>query len=124
MTPLLMDSWHTAGSVVVNVAGEIDATNAGRLQEYLTAAGRSGLPLVLDFASVTFMDSMGLLILARLDEELRARGSRLLLAAVQGPAARILTITGVDEVLDLHPDVRHALTELGEQAPFPERDSA
>ncbi|MEU1388905.1 MULTISPECIES: STAS domain-containing protein [unclassified Nonomuraea] len=127
MTPLLIDSWDTPGAVVVTVAGEIDTTNALRLQEYLTRAARAGLPLVLDFAAMTFMDSKGLQVLVHLDDELRTLGSGLQLAAVQGIPARLLEITGVADFLTIHPSVDRALTALDEpnaDDSLPERNPA
>ncbi|MFF4195788.1 STAS domain-containing protein [Nonomuraea sp. NPDC001831] len=127
MTPLLIDSWDTPGAVVVTVTGEIDTTNALRLQEYLIRAARAGVPVVLDLAAMTFMDSKGLQALIHVHDELRAVGGGLHLAAVQGTPARLLEITGVADFLNVHPSVDHALTALDEPDAgdsFPERNPA
>jgi anti-anti-sigma factor len=108
-TPLLVDSWHTSGALVVNAVGEIDATNASRFEDYVTRVREFGVPMVLDFAGVSFMDASGLHVLVRLDTDQRVAGTSLRLVAVRGTVARLMEITGMREVLHTHATVAEAL---------------
>ncbi|MGZ9928778.1 anti-sigma factor antagonist [Streptomyces sp. NC-S4] len=89
--------------VLARVSGEIDMDDAGRLRQELTAAlseGPSGLDV--DLTAVTFCDSSGLHVLLDLDRQAQQAGKSLALTALSRPVARLLRITGADEVLTVH----------------------
>ncbi|HUR04823.1 MAG TPA: STAS domain-containing protein [Nonomuraea sp.] len=107
-----LDSQRLIIGVLITVTGEVDATNAARLQTYLSRQTRPGEPLLLDLSGLTFMDSMGLHVLIRLNAALREQGGALHLAAVHDAPARLLKITGVGEVLNIHTGVEQAITSM------------
>ncbi|PRX52930.1 anti-sigma B factor antagonist [Nonomuraea fuscirosea] len=98
--------------VLVTVAGEIDATNADRLESAIAGALRPGRPLILDLHGVTFMDSSGLHVLLRVRAEVLAGAGSLHLVSVQERPARLLRITGVWDTLDIHDSVAEAVAAL------------
>ncbi len=105
-------SWH--GTVVLAVAGDVDLYVAGELEDRLAEAADDGAKvLVLDFAEVTFVDSMGLGVLVGGMKRLRADGGELHLV-VSGPdLLRVLEITRMDRVIPLHETLADALTAVG-----------
>ncbi|MBB5082265.1 STAS domain-containing protein [Nonomuraea endophytica] len=111
MTALLLTCQNLDRGTLVGVAGELDTTTTGQLATYLE--GRhpdSSLPLVLDLAAVTFMDSSGLHLLIDLHHRQDTHGGRLYLAAPHERVLRVLEITGTDRLLLIHPSLRTALT--------------
>ncbi|MEV5896208.1 STAS domain-containing protein [Nonomuraea fuscirosea] len=108
-TALSVNCRSSPAGVLVTVAGEIDATNAGRLESVIIGALRPGRPLILDLHGLTFMDSSGLHVLLRVRADVLARSGSLHLVAVQEVPARLLRITGVWDTLDIHDSVAEAV---------------
>ncbi len=81
----------------VALAGEVDLAVADDLQGWLSAAAAEhpGLPLEVDMAAVTFIDSSGIraFVRARNDAVGAGRGMRLVNTA--GMALRVLQVAGV-----------------------------
>lgn len=91
---------HDSGHPVVRVRGEIDMSNAGTFTEALRALADVGeREVVLDLASVTFIDSTG--IRALLDGH--RSGLELRLIAASPVVDRILDLAGIDALLHAEP---------------------
>lgn len=91
-----------AGATVLRVLGELDIATAGRLWERLEPAILDGpRRLVLDMAETTFIDSTGLTVLIRAHKLLGRVGGRLVLRDPAAPVTRVLTVSGLFEVLDV-----------------------
>ena len=90
--------------------GETDVINAPDVAELLSAAA-SGSPEVItaDLTATVFCDSAGVEVLARASDMAAARGVEFRLALGGSPVARILQLTGLDEVMPLYRDVPHSL---------------
>jgi anti-anti-sigma factor len=97
---------------------EIDVINAPSVAELLSAAA-AGSPEVItaDLTSTEFCDSAGVEVLARGRDLAAARGIEFRLALGESPVARILQLTGLDEVMPLYRDVPHSLATGPGQAP-------
>ncbi|GAA2211783.1 hypothetical protein GCM10009850_072430 [Nonomuraea monospora] len=105
------------GGVLISVIGEVDATNADRLETYVRLRLLPGLPVVLDLGLLTFMDSHGVRVLERLHTVQRERGGALHLAGVQGVVARLLRITGAWTRLNIHPGTAEAILDVLDHHP-------
>ncbi|SDD76441.1 STAS domain-containing protein [Actinokineospora iranica] len=100
------------GTVVVHVAGDIDAASAPPLWSLLEHQLRSSPALVvLDLAEVAFADTAALetLILARRQAE--GQGVALRLVAPAPSVTRLLDLGGRDAPFTCHPDIDTALNE-------------
>jgi anti-sigma B factor antagonist len=103
--PLLrIDQRHVGRRAMITAVGEVDLSSTTELVEAIEAARRCGASEIwLDLTGTTFMGCAGLRTLldahARLIEEER----RLVLICPPGPVLRLLTLTGVDRVLEIHP---------------------
>lgn len=87
--------WHILG-----VTGELDLASAPMLDTRL--AGLGGGPVALDVRDVTFIDSSGLSIVIAGVHRARDRGGRLVVVAAEdGPVQRIMTLTGLDQLIDV-----------------------
>ncbi|MGJ7017361.1 STAS domain-containing protein [Streptomyces griseorubens] len=102
---------HTA---VIVVSGDVDLHTAPLLRvEALTAMTRGARHLVLDMAEVDFVDSTGLSTLIVLLHATREPGGSLRVARVPERLVRMVTMTGIAELLPLHDTVADALAALG-----------
>ena len=91
------------GAVVVTVAGEIDSSNCGVLQDLLTdmARDRSSGGVDVDLAAVTFIDSSGLRALIVGQRAMAEAGGSLRVTAASESVRRLFEITGLVERLGL-----------------------
>ncbi|AYN38123.1 anti-sigma factor antagonist [Streptomyces dangxiongensis] len=97
-------------SAVVAVAGDVDLHTASILRGRALAAVGQGAPhLVLDLAQVDFVDSTGLSTLIGLLHSTREAGGSLCLAAVPDRLMRMITMTGISQLLPVHVTVADAL---------------
>jgi phosphoserine phosphatase RsbU/P len=106
---------------IVTMPGETDVINAPDVAELLSAAA-AGSPEVItaDLTATVFCDSAGVEVLARARDMAAARGAEFRLALGGSPVARILQLTGLDEVMPLYRDVPHSLaTPAGRPARAP-----
>jgi anti-sigma B factor antagonist len=94
---------------VIRVAGELELGQADALLAPLRhAVEADDGPVVLDLSGVTFIDSTGLRALL----DAHARLERLVVAAPPGsPVETLLSLTGLDDVLTVRPDVDAALAD-------------
>ncbi len=95
---------------MVTMPEEIDVISAPDVAELISAAA-AGSPEVItvDLTATVFCDSAGVEVLARAREVAAARGVDFRLALGGSPVARILQLTGLDEVMPLYRDVPHSL---------------
>jgi anti-sigma B factor antagonist len=97
------------GSVVVELAGELDLYNAEELRSALhDAAAREPARLVIDLSGVEFIDSTALGVLV---EERRRLANRraFLLASAGRDVRRTLEVSGLDRHFGVHDSVDAAL---------------
>jgi anti-anti-sigma factor len=90
---------------VVALSGDIDLAAVEAVEQKLRAAiGGEPDVLVLDLRKVEFMDSSGLRLVLRLDQEQRERQGRLVLVRGGRRVARVLELTGADRQLEMVDD--------------------
>jgi anti-sigma B factor antagonist len=96
------------GCTIARLAGEVDISNAERLQSLLSTTIGQG-NVVVDLSKVTFMDSTGLSAMIVAYRRGQDAQHTLRLAGAQGPVRRVLEITQLDIVLEHHDDVGDAV---------------
>jgi anti-anti-sigma factor len=94
---------------LVTAFGEIDLAVRQVAQDLCQVVKARGLPLVIDAAEVTFVDSAGMSVLVRLARDAEANGYPVVLRDPPWMLKELLTITGVDRLLpsaqgEPHPD--------------------
>lgn len=96
---------------VARARADIDAANARRLGDELTACvGDGGDSLVLDLSETRYVDSAGIDMLFRLGERLRQRRARLLLVIPSDShLLRLAEIVGLPRTVGVHDSIEHAL---------------
>jgi anti-anti-sigma factor len=115
-----ISSRQFADVVVAAPVGRIDHYSAGQLEKTLAPlwekSGSNNAALVLDFAGVEYISSVGLRVLMIAAKQMRANDARIAVAALQPIVAEIFAISRFDRVLDVFPSVRSALEQLSAPA--------
>lgn len=111
-----------AGEVhIVHIAGEIDVTSAAVLRDALEALIADGRRrLTLDLSDVTFLDSTGLGIVVGRLKRLARHGGTMSVAASHERVRRVFTITGLDQLLEIHEDLESAVRAAAEADTSPQ----
>ncbi|WP_223166871.1 STAS domain-containing protein [Nonomuraea sp. SYSU D8015] len=113
MSSLHMHHQHHAGATVIALAGEIDLASAPQLQQFIRRVRQTPADqLIFDMAEVKFMDSTGLRVLLDAFDVAQRHGGAIHLAALQGPPARLMEITRLDERFCLHSSTDSALAAV------------
>ncbi|EWT03653.1 anti-sigma B factor antagonist [Intrasporangium oryzae NRRL B-24470] len=105
---------------VVHLGGEIDVYTAPLVREKLDEQIQAGrTDLVVDLTNVTFLDSTGLGVLVGRLKLARTRGGALRLVGTEERVLKVFSITGLDKVFEIHPDVESALAAAEAEASRP-----
>ena len=105
MTILEVETREQDRTVHLSLRGELDLSTVEKVEQELRRAERSEPSLViLDLASLSFLDSTGLRTIVTAHQRAQEAGHRL--AIVKGPETvhRVFTITRLDERLDMVDD--------------------
>jgi phosphoserine phosphatase RsbU/P len=95
---------------VVTMPAEMDVTNASGVSDLLAAvAGESPEVITADMTATVFCDSSGVNALARAHELAAAGGSELRLALGDSPAARVIQLVGLDQIVPVYRNVQQSL---------------
>jgi anti-sigma B factor antagonist len=88
--------------VLVALRGELDVADAASAAAALIALAARGCEIVVDLASLDFIDSSGLAALVLARGHARQAGGDLLLAAPRQQVLRVLTVTRLIEAFAVH----------------------
>jgi anti-sigma B factor antagonist len=106
--------WLGDSSAVITVVGEVDLHTSTRLREVLDEVRARDITdhLVVDLSECTFLDSTGLGMLVKAQQQARSP----LNVVVAAPQVRkALSVTSLDSVFDLHDTREDALEALRRQ---------
>jgi anti-sigma B factor antagonist len=99
-------STPVSDELVVRLSGEIDMSNAVELRVQIVGHVGVNATVWLDLTAITFCDSAGLSMLDTLAAEIGTERVHLV-ASIDSPVMRILTITGMTEIFRLHEHLPH-----------------
>jgi anti-sigma B factor antagonist len=109
-----------ADTIVVEPSGRIDHLSAADLEAallpLLSSAAERKAALVLDFAGVDYISSVGLRVLMIAAKQMRAAQARLSVAALQSVVAEIFSISRFDKVLVVNTTLEDALAQASDAA--------
>lgn len=108
-------------AAVIKLPEEIDISNADQVRdELLSLLNRGPAVLIVDMAETTFCDSAGINALVRAHKRATANDAEIRLVVASPGVERILTITGVDRLIPVHPTVAASLnTPVGPSGSSP-----
>jgi anti-sigma B factor antagonist len=102
---------------VVTLPPEIDVTNADMVREDLLSVMNQGAVLLIaDLSKTTFCDSAGVSALVRTFRRAGASESAMRLVVSTPAVQRVLSITGVDRLVEIFPSVAASLAGPYDQA--------
>jgi anti-sigma B factor antagonist len=108
--------WH-GQLAVVTMPEEIDMSNGAAIQEDLLAAlGQRPAVLVVDMSSTAFCDSAGVRAVMITGRQAAAAGCELRLVIGSPGVMRVFSITGADQVVDVHDRLVSALERTPEES--------
>ena len=96
---------------IISPKGEVDVFTAEKLKAALHDSEASCGPhdLIVDLSAVTFLDSTGIGVLVGALRRRREHDAALHLVSAQDSILKILSITNLDTVFAVHPDLNSAL---------------
>ncbi|MDF9811908.1 STAS domain-containing protein [Streptomyces sp. SPB162] len=108
-----------AGSTVVELWGELDLLASTGLTPCFDALARvAGSDFILDLRAVTFVDCSGLSLLCRFRSRAIERGSDVRIVSADPSFVRLLRLTRLARVFEVHVDLASALTRhTGDSGP-------
>ncbi|WP_435118817.1 STAS domain-containing protein [Amycolatopsis thermoflava] len=101
-------------AVVVHVAGEVDFSSLGHLQEELSTAvtvATPPAPVVLDLRDVEFFGWCGLTLLINSDDRCTRNHTPLRVVAASGTVLQPLMLAGLDQVLPVYSNLTDAMAQ-------------
>ena len=102
---------------VVTLPAEIDVTNADVVREELLSVLNQGAALLIaDLSKTSFCDSAGVSALVRTFRRATISASAMRLVVSTPAVQRVLSITGVDRLVDTFPSVAASLASPGGQS--------
>jgi anti-sigma B factor antagonist len=102
MADVALTMSESADQVIVMLCGELDVSGAVSIAASLSQVAASGRHIVVDLDGLQFIDSSGLAALVRARQHARRAGADLVLSAPQPQVLRMLTLTRLDEVFEVH----------------------
>jgi anti-sigma B factor antagonist len=95
---------------VVALPAEIDVSNADAIREdLLSVVNRGAVLLIADMSQTTFCDSAGVSALVRTFRRAAESASEMRLVVSTPAVQRVLSIAGVDRLIDIYPSVTASL---------------
>lgn len=104
-----LDLSERSGQTVITVHGEVDLATSPQLRDCLAAIVESGPSIVVDLDNVGFIDSTGIGVLVGGVKRARSNGGDLSLVCNQRRILKVLEITGLTQVFEVHESVDQAL---------------
>jgi len=113
VTPLSLSVAENVGGpgrcTVVRLAGEADVTSAELGQALRAAAGKRPRVLAVEVSGLTFIDSGALHVIIGVHRDLTGAGCAAVLVGLSGSVARVVALTGVDQVIPAVASVAEAV---------------
>ena len=121
-----MDGWWPVSGVrsviwvgrvaVVALPAEVDVSNVGRIRlDLADVLAQDASAVIIDMSKTTFCDSAGVTALVRAARQANSSGAGLRVAASAPAVTRVLTITGVDRLIEIYPSVAAAMADPGNE---------
>ncbi|CAH2031614.1 STAS domain-containing protein [Trichlorobacter ammonificans] len=111
---LQITTQHRGGATVALLAGRLDADQVPVLERWFDEQlDGCDLPVVLDFAGLSYISSSGLRQLLAMAKELKQRQRRFLICGLFGMVREVFMVSGFLESLEVQHTVDDALAALG-----------
>ena len=113
MTDTRIDVAREGTAGILRIHGEITGASEPALMDAYTRAADGSRAIVLDFGGLEYMNSGGIGLLVTLLVRAQRAGQRLLAIGLSDHYRQILSLTRLDEAIEIHPDEAAALAAVG-----------
>jgi anti-sigma B factor antagonist len=114
MTTTTIGLERTGSAAVLRIGGDVTSASEDELMDGFAQATDGGATtVILDFAGMDYMNSGGIGLLVTLLVRAQRAGVRLLATGLSEHYRQILSLTRLDEAIDIHPDEAAALAAVG-----------
>lgn len=96
---------------IIHLEGELDLYTTPRAKQEILSVLQSAEALIVDLDGVDFMDSSGLGALMSGLKRAREKGGKLVLAGPREAVAKVLSISGLDKVFSIYPNIEAAMAD-------------
>jgi len=101
-------------TVILALAGRLDASNAGKLEEKILALIASGeRRLIVEAAQLDYISSAGLRVLLVAAKRLNANDGKIVIAALKDQVKEVFDIAGFSSIFEVYGTTAEAMSALG-----------
>ena len=97
------------GHHIVTLTGEIDLESSPQVRQILLDLVKKRENLIVDMASVAYIDSSGIATLVEAFQLTKKQGGRLTFACLNAAVIRVFTLARLDNVFSIHANIESAL---------------
>lgn len=97
------------GSHIVLLYGEVDLESSPKAREIMLDAVAKGKKILVDLASVSYMDSSGIASLVEAFQRAKKREIGFALVSVNPAVLRVLNLARLDQIFTIHDNLESAL---------------
>ena len=112
MTDTRIDVAREGTAGILRIHGEITGASEPALMDAYTRAADGSRAIVLDFGGLEYMNSGGIGLLVTLLVRAQRAGARLLAIGLSGHYREILSLTRLDEAIEILPDEAAAIAAV------------
>ena len=114
MTTTTIGLDQVGSAAILRIGGDVTSASEGDLMDGFTRATDAGArTVILDFSGMEYMNSGGIGLLVTLLVRAQRAGARLLATGLSDHYRQILSLTRLDEAIEIHDDEAAALAAVG-----------
>jgi anti-sigma B factor antagonist len=97
------------GYHMVTLTGEIDLETSPQARQILLKTVDQSAKVLIDMASVTYIDSSGIATLVEAFQQAKKKGGQLAFICLNPAVVRVLSLARLDKVFAIHADIESAV---------------
>ena len=118
MSATLISNDRAGSAAILRIAGDVTSASEGDLMAgYIRATDDGARAVILDFSGLEYMNSGGIGLLVTVLVRAQRGGVRLLAAGLSDHYREILSLTRLDEAIEIHGDEAAAIAAVGGMIP-------
>ena len=114
MTTTTIGLERSGSAAILRIGGDVTSASEGELMDgFAQGVDAGATTVILDFSGMDYMNSGGIGLLVTLLVRAQRGGVRLLATGLSDHYRQILSLTRLDEAIEIHPDEAAALAAVG-----------
>ncbi len=103
---------NETGVTQVQLDGSLDIAGAEAIDMKMSVLAGNSSKVVIDMANVSFMASIGVRTLVKAAKAINQKGGKMVVARPNDTVAKVLSTTGVDQMIPVHGDIGAAIADV------------